>query len=237
MAIAEIISFIASIGACLSGIGAILVVISISKQIKASHRPDLIIPRITFQSSDNDRMDSFPTLWTSFKKEHVEDTINKSFSIPIYNIGLGAAKCIIIKIDFPFENLKDDVIEKLELIKSQININYNKKNLNVNSKTYNFSHGLPLNNSAIVDYVLPSSVDEKGTELFIPSIYIMFVSFLVCANRIMKVPFRKFNIPKLQIKIEYMDISGKRYKTNFELAIRISYISINNDIHGYIVNI
>ena len=94
---AELISLVTSIAACLSAVAAFVVVRQNYKQRTASYRPDFVLVRTPIQSRIFETPDGIPH-WSN---DGTNDAANKRFSIPLVNVGLGAAREIKVVWNFP----------------------------------------------------------------------------------------------------------------------------------------
>jgi hypothetical protein len=106
MTIDQIIALAASIGACLSSIAAFLTISQVSKQRESSYRPELAVSRKRFQCIRNPLTTMIiPDLWINEAEPDSEKKPNilSFFSVPLHNVGLGAAKSLNIKCSFQIE--------------------------------------------------------------------------------------------------------------------------------------
>ena len=102
---AEFISLVTSIAACLSAVAAFVVVRQNYKQRTASYRPDFVLVRTPIQSKIFETPDGIP-YWSN---DGTNDAANKRFSIPLVNVGLGAAREIKVVWNFPIHEFVSSV--------------------------------------------------------------------------------------------------------------------------------
>src|ERR1700749_4321003 len=103
MTIDESIALLSSIGACSAAVATFLTVLPISKHRKATYRPELALPTIRFRATaDPTEKQTGLYFWEPADDVAAADLTAKSnrisstFSIPIANIGLGAAKDVAV---------------------------------------------------------------------------------------------------------------------------------------------
>ncbi len=93
--VASIAALVTAIAACMSAVAAFVVVRQNDKQRAASYRPDFVLVRTSVKSK------IFETNATGDLPHWTNDARNDRFSIPLVNVGLGAAREIRVIWDFP----------------------------------------------------------------------------------------------------------------------------------------
>lgn len=112
MTIDQIIAFFASIGACMSAIAAFFAVRQNTKQREASYRPVLAITKTIFTASKNPISESsFADLWVEDKDDRDFGEVNllSFFSLPLRNVGLGAAKEVSLNWSFQIADIISNI--------------------------------------------------------------------------------------------------------------------------------
>ena len=108
MTVDQVIALGASIGACMSAIAAFFAVRQSSIHSKASYKPELVIARSRFECESEV---SIPYEWKTPDSENKEIDFMKLYSVPLHNVGLGAAKEVSIKWSFPIDQMVSSVNE------------------------------------------------------------------------------------------------------------------------------
>lgn len=239
MTVDQLVAMAASIGACMSAIAAFLTVRQISKQREASYRPELAISRTEFQCiPDPLGNKKIPDTWIVKNDETIEQKIDflKSFSVPLRNVGLGAAKDINIEWSFPVEQLTSTVNKLAQKALIPAYFEYKNKSLEFKSDSLGASMSMWGNQQKNkIDFVLPAPIDLVPVELILPHAYIQLISALIhFAAKSNDFNFLE-EIPKLTIELNYLDIGGKKHNSKFFIKINISMIANKGDsFSGYI---
>ncbi|NNN82395.1 hypothetical protein [Vibrio sp. 11-4(1)] len=235
MTIDQWVSISASIGACLSAIAALFAVKLSSKHSRASYKPELVISKKPFKSSATSS--DAPTDWLEIDDEENSDTHKRSyFSLPLSNVGLGAAKQIEVNWSFPIESMVKSVNKITQENHIQAYFKYDNGMLSYDTESGKKSVSVWRNQKeSKLDFVLPSSVESNSSELFLPPAYIQLVSaviyFYFQNDRKEQFP----DLPNIQAKVSYFDIGGKKHTCKFELSTEIAMITGNgSEFQGYI---
>lgn len=235
MTIDKIIALATSIGACLTAMAAFLAVWQGSKQSKASYKPELVIPGTHFQFSSNG---TILTNWLNSSNDQPDPAEQKIFSLPLQNVGLGAAKAVTVTWYFPIKemivsvnNLAQKALiptyyecidEVIVVVKSDIEDGKTSYDV-INQKVVN------------IDFVLPATIEQSTVKLAIPQAFIQIVSAIVCFSTKAK-DFKSFtNIQTLKAEIVYYDIGDAQHKSVFQLEVKIVNMNDNCEkFKGYI---
>jgi hypothetical protein len=238
MTIDQVIAFFASIGACMSAIAAFFAVRQNTKQREASYRPVLAITKTIFTASKNPISESsFADLWIEDKDDRDFGKVNllSCFSIPLRNVGLGAAKEVSLNWSFKIADIVSNInsITQRSLIPAYFELH--NEVLSLNSKDHSAGISMWCNQKQdTVDYVLPASTDRVGVNIRIPPAYIKLVSALLYFS-VRDHDSRSFtDMPMLKLALEYFDIGGCKHKASFNIELTIVSISGSGEqFQGY----
>jgi hypothetical protein len=223
MTIDQIIALSASIAACLTAVATFLTVRQIAKQRASSYHPELAISRIYFHGlSDQLGMGPLPQYWAATSESgQVDDTL-KQVAIPLYNVGLGTAKAVVVNWSFPIDELVKDVNELAKKTLIPEPFTYKDAVLYMKSDTFGTSTSpwkSQQRNS--LDYVLPASVQNKPVLLDLPFAYKTLCSALIFFQSKYKETWSFEEIPALKASFEYLDIGEHKHKAVFEIKINL----------------
>jgi hypothetical protein len=173
----QIISASASVAALLAASATFLTVWQIAKQRRASYKPELVISANSFDTkSPKDARGIWSYLdWreqsTSQKPATNVSLLGTSFRLRLVNIGLGAAKDVSIRWEFPFESTIGQINELARSANLPIPIEF--KNDRVSTSAPQVTSFWDAQNQDQLDYVLPASVERDPFYLRIPHAYIL----------------------------------------------------------------
>lgn len=233
MTIDQGISLAASIGACLSALAAFFAVHLASKHSKASYKPELVIARTRFKSIASG---GIPCEWLSEPENEDENTPQMMFSVPLRNVGLGAAKEVDINWSFPIEELVSTVNELAQKSLIPAYFDYNNGVLSLKAESGSGHTSIWKNQqNQTVDFVLPAPVDQVPYKLVLPLAYTQLVSALVYFSA-KSDSFESFpEIPSLHASLSYFDIGGAKHKNNFAIESNINMImNKGEEFQGYV---
>jgi hypothetical protein len=184
----------------------------------------LAITRTVFTASNSPK--SLPNYWVERADDEEGDTRLNSFSVPLRNIGLGAAKEVELNWSFPIEKVVFEVNNIAQRTLMPAYFKYENEILSLNSEELSASFSMWRNQKHdFVDYVLPASIDQTGVRIHIPAAYIDLVSALIFFSTKDK-NFDSFpNIPILRLQLEYFDIGGDKQQASFDIELNICSIS------------
>jgi hypothetical protein len=165
------------------------------------------------------------TLGHARKNEYQYPT--RGFAIPLSNIGLGAAKNVVISWAFPF----DDLTEKINRLARSHSIpaQFSFKNgwFKVKSETIGpFAQNWNYELTKYIDYVLPSAVAPEGTALYLPPAYILATSALLYVTFSGNSKVKSLEIPALKVTFRYQDIADGKHKTSFDIDLSLIHFSV-----------
>ncbi|MBO2701056.1 hypothetical protein [Shewanella algae] len=237
MTIDQTISLAASIGACLSAIAAFLAVRQVSKQRESSYKPELVLSRTVFECSSNPlRKGNIPDTWMPRKENEEEKNFLRSFTMPLRNVGLGAAKSLKVTWSFPIESIVATVNEITQKSLIPAYFEYQNEMLSLKSEEMGGSTSMWGNQkNQSIDFVLPSPMDNAPVELALPHAYIQIVSALIHFSAKAE-DFKSFpDIPPLDVDIEFSDIGGSQHKAKFSISTELISVSGKGEaFHGYV---
>lgn len=237
MTIDQIIALSASLGAFLAAIATFLTVRQMIHQREASYRPELVISRTLFEGSqDPITKGLLPTHWVPKPDTAGESERSPLFSMPIVNVGLGAAKSLSIKWSFSIEEIIAQVNELAQRTLTPAHFELKNGVMSMKSESLGSSTSIWKNQQrASLDYVLPASVQKNSSFLTLPLAFIQLSSaylFLAARDKDKKYTHK---IPTLRANMEYFDIGGKHYSVNFDISLRIILFSGDGTfINGYL---
>lgn len=238
MTIDQTISLAASIGACLSAIAAFLAVRQVSKQRESSYKPELVLSKTIFECLPNFVTEgNIPDRWAPSKENNEEETnLLRSFSMPLRNVGLGAAQNIKVTWSFPIEIIVSTVNEITQKSLVPAYFKYENEMLSLKSEGMGGSTSMWGNQkNRRIDFVLPAAMDSSPVELELPHAYIQIVSALIHFSAKAENLESFLEIPPLDVDIEFSDIGGGQHKSKFSISTELISVSGKGEtFHGYV---
>ena len=238
MSIDQVIALSASIGAFMSATAAFLAVRQNTKQREASYRPELAITRTTFTACKRPLSKSaFADFWGEKKdgSDLGDAKILSALSLPLRNVGLGAAKEASLQWSFPIEELVSNINEKAQKSLIPAYFEYENGVLSLKSEQLDAATSMWGNQKQdSVDYVLPASTDQEGVKIHVPHAYMELVSALLYFSAKEKGRHSFPDMPALKLELKYFDIGGDKHKSSFNIELNL--ITIHGDgegFHGY----
>ncbi|MBW8725505.1 MAG: hypothetical protein JF625_10165 [Inquilinus limosus] len=250
MTLDQIIAAIASIGTLGSALATWRTISQISKQRQSSYHPELAFGRRFFKvSRKGSSKTGAPDTWRAQKgtdnsvistTDEVE--IGTRFSIPLTNIGLGAAKSVIVKWSFDVDNAISLVNQAMSKKPHLGNYVYE------NGVVKSVSEGLAIfdvvNRIIKIDYILSNKGLSETDEISVPLAYLHLLSRYIHYNfeahfsketketkETKEIKIIKFDdFPKLNSSVSYLDIGEKKFKMyyEFEFSIQSYYYGTAN---------
>lgn len=228
MTIDQFIALAASIGACLAAIATFLTVGQMATQRTASFHPELVVSRILFEGRPMSA-GGLPTFWVTIDdadaSKRNEEESKFSFSVPLNNIGLGAAKNLKVFWEFPIEELAGKIKSLARQSSVSAHISFKDGAFSIESETLGTGTSFWANQRAeSIDYVLPAAVQRDATRLVLPHAYIMatsaflYLSFIAKSEKISE-------IPPLRVTLDYQDIADSTYRASFEIQMHVVMLS------------
>ena len=221
----EIISLVTSIAACLSAIAALIVVRQNYKQRTASYRPELVLVKTAVWLKPFEETGGFP---------HVaDDNDNSLISIPIVNVGLGAARDLKVSWTFPIDQVVSSVNR---LAQKSLTRAYFEHKSGLLSMKPDEKWGIhwKVEKEAEMDYVLPASIQQaRLDQLRLPMAYVALVSghyHFAFKSQSFDVP----DVPQLECRLTYVDVGGTKHRV--DLVIGMDAVMISGDRFGAVVH-
>jgi len=229
MTVDQLIALIASVGACLAAVATFLTVREMAMQRTASYHPELVISRTLFESRPIS-VGHLPTSWVASNEKdsgRKNENAELRFSVPLNNIGLGAAKNLEVQWDFPIEEITKEIATLAAKTTVPANISFKNGMFSIRSDVLGTATSIWTNErSTKIDYVLPAAEQREGTEVKIPLTYIMATSALLYFSFATK--SEQLSIPALTATIRYQDIADSSYRTSFDIQFRLIMLSENS---------
>lgn len=236
MTIDQIIALSASVGAFFSAIATLLTIRQMKQQREASYRPELIFSRCYFSASkERASSDSMPTNWVQATDVEGMAGMSTMDSIPLRNVGMGAAKSISISWSFPIEEMMNHVNDLAQKTLTPAHFTLENGVLSLKSESLGARISLWKNQQQeYLDYVLPASIQKDPIHLKLPHAFMLLSSalpFLFVKDK----EHKSFpEIPSLRVQLEYHDIGNKRYSVLFEIKVGLEMISSDGTFNGYL---
>jgi hypothetical protein len=215
----EWITLASSIGAMGAAVVALLTLLELFRQRKASYKPDLCIIQNYFDvGGPGPAGINIPLDWST-----KGDDGNKSSeaSVKLVNIGFGAAKNVEASWIYDSEKLVSEIntlAQKshqgfyLENEHSFLSIKSNKSSIysaNAEMNTFNF------------EYLLPAGHDKGGRDLHLPPSYTLLVSAYIGLCIKSDTEFRDIKLPALSLRLSYKDIGKGVHTSTHRLSCEI----------------
>lgn len=222
MTIDQIISLATSIAAFIAAAAAFLVVLQVSKQRADSYKPALVVARTRFICSQPDD-GVIPHTWSN--PDSIDNgavQAHAAFSLPLVNVGLGAAIDVKVSWAFPIDEVVRLVNELAQKSLIAVYFDWNNEILSINAdKPGRTVHNWASQKESNFDFVLPASIDQNANSVTIPMGCVHLVSALVYVTSKLE-KFESFpKIPSLLLKIAYSDIAGTKYSTQLSISIEV----------------
>ena len=237
MTIDQVIALSASVGAFMSAIATFLTARQMSHQRQASYLPELVLSRTTFKGAASPiESGPIPSYWISESRDESKTEVMPMFSLPLTNVGLGAAKDISVCWSFPIEEIIRQVNDLAQRTLTPLYFDF--KNGAVSIKSESLGGGTSFwknQQKEAIDYVLPAAVQKEPVQLKIPHAFVLMVSALLFVSSKDTSGKSALNIPPLVAHLNYRDIGNKAHSAVFEITLQI--IAFGGDgsfIHGYL---
>jgi hypothetical protein len=235
MTLDQAVALIASIGTCAAAIATFWTVREMAKQRQTSYRPELVLQAIYFKGSP-DIENGFPFNWR--RNSDVDENAKVArFTIPLSNIGLGAAKNVRVLWSWPIQEVVSLSNELATKIEAKLYLKYNNEieMLEVKSDT-KMQLAVSWGNQKlqIIDYILSAATPHDSVMIEIPFAYVTTVSGLLffwqSAEQQKKSPAKTHfpSIPPLTVNICYLDITNNEHNTLFHLNFELVMLSASS---------
>lgn len=237
MTIDQVIALSASVGAFMSAIATFLTVRQMSHQRQASYLPELVLSRTTFKGTASPIASGpIPSHWIPESRDESKTEVMPIFSLPLTNVGLGAAKDISVHWSFPIEEIIRQVNDLAQQTLTPLYFDLKDGAVSIKSESLRGGTSFWKNQqNEAIDYVLPAAVQKEPVQLKIPHAFVLMVSALLFVSS--KDTCGKFvlNIPPLVAHLKYRDIGNKAHSAVFEITLQlIAFGGDGSFIHGYL---
>jgi hypothetical protein len=228
MTIDQFIALAASIGACLAAIATFLTVGQMAMQRTASFHPELVVSRILFEGRAI-FAGGLPTHWVAIDNADPNKSNNEEskffFSVPLSNIGLGAAKNLKVVWEFPIEEFAVKIEGLARQTSVSANISFKNGMFSIESETLGTGTSIWKNQRVEhIDYVLPAAVQREATRLRLPHAYVMATSAFLYFSFIAKSK-QISELPPLKVTLDYQDIADSTYHASFDIQMHVEMLS------------
>ena len=227
MTIDQTIALLASIGACVSAVATFFTVRQIAKQREATYRPELALSRTDLEGSvDPILKDSLPTRWVPKSKAEQTDGAWRRFAMPLRNVGLGAAKGVVVSWSLPIAEMVKELNELSQRTLTPAYFEYEGGALSMKSEGLrNYTSVWQNQQKELIDYVLPAAVEKDPVMLTLPDTYILLSSALLFFSSKDKERGSLPRFPSLKTDFQYFDIGGRQHHAVFEIEPQIVVIT------------
>ena len=205
-----------------------MTVTQISRQQRASYRPEIAFSRVFFEASTKDA--KLPTRWANWGKKRGESPLQDDrLSVPLANIRLATAKDVSLRWSFPFDRAVQQVNELAQQELVPIYLQFDDKGLHLDSTFFRYGSNWQNQRDKSWDYVLPVSIEPNSTLVEIPHAYILLVSAIIY---IMHKNMKLGAVPPISVDLMFADVAGNRYKSSFQFNIDWHDLSCSRDPAG-----
>lgn len=182
-----------------------------------------MLSKTIFESSPNPRSKGkIPDAWIPKTKPEEESNLMRLFSMPLRNVGLGAAKSIKVTWSFPIDSVVSTVNEIAQKSLVPAYFEYENEMLSLKSEVMGTSVSAWRNQkNQNIDFVLPAPVDTAPIELALPHSYIQLVSALIHFAARSENFDHLEHLPSLNLDIDFIDIGGGQHKSKFSISTEI----------------
>ena len=220
----EIVTLVTSIAACLSAIAALVVVRQNYKQRTASYRPELVLVKTTIRLRSFEETGGFPQI--------ADEDSNSQVSLPIVNVGLGAARDVKVSWEFPVDQVVLSANRLAQGTPTPVSFEYKHGCLSMHTEI-EWIINWKGEKQEEIDYVLPATIQQvPPSELRIPLAYVALIAGL--HHFAFKSQASSFpNVPPLECRLEYTDIGGAKH--GMDLLIHMKAFMISNNEFGAVI--
>ncbi len=236
MTIDQIIALSASVGAFLAAIATFLTVRQMIQQREASYRPELVISRTFFEGSkDPIAKGELPTHWVTKPVANGESDSWPVFSVPLVNLGLGAAKSLAVRWSFPIEEMIEKVNDLAQRTLTPAYFDLKDGAMSIKSESLGNGTSIWRNQQQdSFDYVLPVAVSNAFCQLRLPLVFIQLSAAYLYLSAKDKDRKSIPDILPLRAHLEYLDIGDKQHSADFDISIHIIIFAGDGSfVNGY----
>jgi hypothetical protein len=216
------IALIASIGALLTAIPTIFLAVAtffsvreMKQQRESSYRPEIVLPTVSLFAKSIPP-NGYPLNWRLLGVNE-DETLSLTLSMPLLNVGLGAAKNVKVRWQFPF---KEAVAEFNQLVQKSLSplptyLEWEGNSLKVTGSMVTTTCDTENEGLSSLDYVLPVSIQKQPAKCEIPRWFI-----IICSGHLYYSKEKARDVLPARLEIEYRDIADKPHVTFYDLEFR-----------------
>ena len=209
-----------------------LTLIEMTKQRKATYKPDIVISNHTIYAYISKL--GFPDIWLDKRideengLETFEDQL--SFQIPIHNLGLGPAR----DIEFRWEYDSNTFIKMVDQLKSYSPVEFNLLITEPNMLHFEipdiYQSYINLEAELVSNklFVLPYSMESVSDKISLPPSYMRLVSIYSLCEIFRSLSnqsrFPHLQIPQIELFVKYNDIGGSSYSKTFKFNLLLGEV-------------
>jgi hypothetical protein len=214
----QLIDLSTSVATFISAVATLLTVRQMAKQRQTSYRPELVLSSTHFEGHA-EVAGQLPLGWITRAPQPDAENTPRELSIPLHNVGLGAAKGVSITWSFPIEvTVKEaNSLAQQALIPAYFALQDG--DLSMTSERFSQTTSMWRNQQNIsIDFVLPAAVLKDPFVLKLPHAYIQLCSSLLyfSAHIDSRKSFSQF--PPLTADLKYQDIGGAQHQIRLEAS-------------------
>ncbi|MHB8413769.1 MAG: hypothetical protein ACYDB1_00025 [Acidiferrobacteraceae bacterium] len=226
--ISEYVAIAVAIAACVTAFAGLSTVREMSRQRKASYQPALTLSGIYVEGARR-APGALPVLWTNNENGEKTEYQLPWPSLSLVNIGLGAAKDVLVSWDFPIEQLTRTLNDLAQQHLSTAQFSFRDEVFAIDSDSLG-SCVIHWGNEKrrTIDYILPAAVHHEPVMLTLPGSYCFLVSsvlyFYARGNH-----KGSLEIPPLIAHTKYYDIGGTERQLVFNIQFRLGGFTPNGE--------
>jgi hypothetical protein len=225
----QLVNLSASVAAFISAVATLLTVRQMAKQRQTSYRPELVLSSTHFEGRA-EVAGQLPLRWVTRAPQPDAENTSRELSIPLHNVGLGAAKGVSIAWSFPIEATVEEVnsLAQKALIPAYFALQAG--GLSMTSERFSQTTSMWRNQQNIsIDFVLPAAVLKDPFALKLPHAYIQLCSSLLYFSAHIENRKSSPKFPSLTANLKYQDIGGAQHQIRLEVTIDLVSFSGNGE--------
>jgi hypothetical protein len=221
-----------SVGTLLSAGATFLTVLQISRQRRASFRPELTLEKVKFSGAQDPTTDSVMPLFWQVPVDSPDSPRFEEFrGIPIRNVGLGAAKNVTIVWEMSVQKAVANLNDLAQKTQIPVVVAFENGVVAFNSSEFGQyrSNWLAQLNQEI-DFILPISYAKTSDIIQLPMAYQLICTAILSIG-LSEGQYRPPELPMIRAHIGATDISGKG--VHFDFDIQFDFISAQGPIKSF----
>jgi hypothetical protein len=219
----QIISVASSVGTFLAALGTFMTVREMSKQRRASYRPELAFSTVAFEAQPEEVDEKLPIFWRRKGGRADEPPQEDRLLLPLTNIGLAAAKDVSLRWSFPIKEVVQQVngLAQRSLTPAYFQVENDSLEMKsditgIGSKSFFWTKQM----DAHWDYVAPAAIEREPTLVGVPPAYILVVSALLHFGFRSPEKGALAVMPPLSVDLKFADLAGDKHQASFEYDCR-----------------